>query len=528
MNTSSLFPTILPVEADAYTIPSSLFESPDAINFSAYFTAVRKSAHAIDPLVYQKGDERMIFYGMTDIIHDVLSKPVTRQDIILAREFFKGRLQTMKGYRDMEFPEDQWMRIIDDFGGRLPIQIEALPEGSVMYRNEFPIKVTPLVAGFGCIAAHLEAAILNVFAASERATYARHLYQKRLDMIVRVESNNGQHEVDMDFCKFLAGISVHDFGMRSHSSPEEAVRLGMAHLLSFTGTDTFSAAYRAFLQGADPSIGTTVFAHAHRTVGGYNPHYLAYEAMYNIAKPNDILSMVADLYDYKNDVEKYILPLALRSVREGTNIVCVARPDSGDIKEQTLWTARLAVANGLYTTNPKNGLKYMTTLRVIAGGEVNSQVIDDIDNALLAEGFAPHGVLVYGIGGALRNMVSRDHFSWKYYLAEVGTGQNRRDVVKISNTPGKRTLPPSKISRDPGDMASGITIVSEDTDVDNPYVVYYNGLTGYMKPHENFMTIRDRVLNEFDIMPLTGGLVSQDVLERQSEAQKRMIDAATR
>lgn len=59
-----------------------------------------------------------------------------------------------------------------------------------------------------------------------------------------------------------------------------------------------------------------------------------YEAIYNACKDNEIISMVADSYDYFNAVEYKQLPLPLRSKNEGNGKVVVARPDSGDAEKE--------------------------------------------------------------------------------------------------------------------------------------------------------------------------------------------------
>ena len=68
--------------------------------------------------------ERTLFFGLQAILKEYLSTPITHTMIDEAKEFFAAHGEP--------FNEAGWRRIVDVHGGRLPLRIRAVPEGSVV------------------------------------------------------------------------------------------------------------------------------------------------------------------------------------------------------------------------------------------------------------------------------------------------------------------------------------------------------------------------------------------------------------
>src|SRR4051812_12996570 len=68
-------------------------------------------------------DRGVVFFGLQMFILDYLVKPFTLADIAEAREIFKAHGEP--------FNEEGWQYIFDNYGGFLPLRIEALDEGTV-------------------------------------------------------------------------------------------------------------------------------------------------------------------------------------------------------------------------------------------------------------------------------------------------------------------------------------------------------------------------------------------------------------
>jgi len=498
------FKTPRPLMADAYTISGFLLESDEATENSVYYLTFRKFPET--PGVYLKDDERIVFAGLQRILDRILRDPVTHEEIDETKLFLENRKATMIGFAKYEFPEALWRRVVDEFNGYLPIKIEAMPEGSVVYPNEPVIRVTCQMSGLGPLIPWFESTFIKVWSATERTTAARHWLQYNRDMVASIEV-----EADKKTINFLAGLMMHDFGARAGACNQENEDVAYSGLYSFGGTDTFEAAYQAFKNGAPEGVGTSVLALAHRIVQGFETEKDCYDHMYAAANDNEILSMVADCYDYYNAVENYLLPLAEDAKKKGNGKVIVVRPDSGDALEQILWTLDLAVKNGLY--EERNGYKYMTNMRMIEGDSMTFETMRKINDALIVKGFAPHGCLIYGVGGHLRNSISRDNLSTKFALC--GVGDQNRPVIKISETRGKRTLPLVKILRTPDALTEGTTLVDPSEAGLDAMISYYNGTnndTPFGKgQYDSFPDIQARVLEDFDTMPMTAGNTSKKV-----------------
>ena len=514
--------------ADAYTAGSDKFQSEKAKEKSTYYVVFRKKLFSINPSLYTQGDDRIIFAGLSRILEKLFYDPITHAEIDEAKRFLASARATTTGLKSYYFPEHLWRRIVDEFNGRPPIEILAMPEGSVVYPNEPVIQITSLVDGFGELAAWFESKLLHVWAASERVTQDQHFFKYMLEMIYEVEP-----DLDKETAYFYASLMVADFGDRAGIVAEESAELGMWHLMTWAGTDTFTGAYQAWKNSNETPLGSSVYALAHRNVQAYEFEGDCYDAMYNLADNGDIMSMVSDCYAFKPAIKNHILRLALRSKAEGTGKVVVGRPDSGDALEQVIWMCELAVEHGLYTERVINGKtwKFATFLKFIEADGMDFKTMKTIIRALLDKGFAPYSWGLFGCGGGLRNGLKRDNLSAKYALCAMGN--DNQSVVKFSEVFGKTTLPgPFKVLRDEDSLRNKKTIVFQDEEGINAMIEFFYG-TRLDKPFgvgqdEDFLVWKQRTKDQFSTMPLSleteenhNYPASDSILERRLELLKK-------
>jgi nicotinamide phosphoribosyltransferase len=493
---------------DAYTIGSNKFESPEAKEKSVYYVTFRKNLHTINPHIYSKEDNRIIFTGLQRILEKLFYEPITHAEIDETKRFLAHAKVTTKGFAEYEFPEEIWRRVVDEFNGRPPIKIRAVREGSVIYPNEPAIEIISDIEGLGVLGAWFESKILQTWSTTERVTQDEHFLLRIKERILRVDPDMSE-----EMLNFFASIMITDFGDRAGMTIEESEELGMAHLYTFGGTDTFSGAYQAW-KNSNEAVGifSSVNALAHRNVQSYQNENDCYKAIYNSCKDNEIISCVDDCYDAKNAVRTMLLPLALRSLREGNGKVIVARPDSSKngytTLDQIIEICDLSVENGLFTemTTKTGTWKCGTLLHFLDGdGKSCEEILDEID-ALIERGYAFYTWGLFGQGGGLRNNLKRDNLSAKYALASVSAANI--PVVKFSETLGKGTLPgPFKLLRTPEALASKKTICFEHEDGDDARVEFYNGIRTY-KPFgigqdDDFPVIKDRIRHQMATMPLS-------------------------
>ena len=520
---------------DAYTIGSNEFESPKAKEKSVYYITARKFLEKIEPNVYTKEDTRYIQSGLARIIDYLLYAPITMEEIYETDRFLEHAKVTGKDLTKFTYPRKLWVEIVQKYQGRIPIEIKALPDGSVFYPHEPIVEAANLVKGYGVLAAWFESKLLQLWAPTEMTTQLEHwvLYYKALLNQVYGDSITAEEK------DFKARLMVHNFGDRAGICPQESEWLGETACLSFAGTDTFAGGY-CHWKNSGEAIGSalSVAALAHRNVQSYDVEFDCFHALYEDLKNDEIGSFVADCNDFFKAVytveadgtvnRKCLLGLALRSKNEGTGKIVVARPDSDIAVEQVLWICRLAKEHGLYREIHINGKTYYgaTTLKFIEGDGMTWREMREINAALLAENFLPWEWGLYGVGGGLRNHISRDNGSFKYALCSVGEENSGR--VKFSETAGKSTLAgPFKLLRDAEALKNGRTIVFWNEDGEDARVVYYNGLEEQFfgdVMFENNLDAKARIRQQMETMPkrLVNDIpASEAVLNKRIELLKK-------
>lgn len=533
------------VLADAYTIGSGgSFESDEAEQRSVYYLTFRRGPSDLSqsgerPEEFNwidENEQRMVFFGLSRILYDLFKDPVTTQEIEEAKDFLVNRKTTITGHRlGFHCPYGMWQRVVDEYNGYVPVKIEALPEGCVTYPGEPVIRVTA-EDGFGPLAAWFESKLMHVWATTSRATLIALWRNYVLDEIIA-----DQPDIDPGLAVALAEISCHDFGDRSAASAQESALLGEAHLIGMDGTDTFVGAFAAWRRNRETgNRGASVDALAHRIVQGFVDEGDAYRKIFDQAGPGELVSMVADCYDYKTAVRNHLVPLAIESRDQDRGVYVVARPDSGNALEQVIWTIDQMEENGLFTETP-NG-KVATTLRIIEGDGMRYSDMIRIKQAIRDRGWIPHGVIVFGVGGWLRNSITRDMFSTKYALCSVGNDD--RPVLKVSNTPGKGTVQNALLTRHVGDEmrfdSDGrfITLHSlydGESWGDDARVVYYDGtlVAGGQSPFpqsspvwDTFDDIQQRAISDLSVMPLSGGGMDETFREQRDAIRAYYLEAA--
>lgn len=504
-----IFETPRLLQGDAYTIGSNKFESPQAKEKSVYYITFRRRLHEINPVIYAKGDNRALFAGVQRINERLFYDPITHAEIDETKRFLAHAKVTMTGFAEYEFPEEIWRRVVDEFNGRPPIKIRGVREGSVVYPNEPVLEVTSDAEGLlGVLGAWYESKLLQVWGTSERLTQDEHFLLRIKERILKIDPDMSEEQLD-----FLASIMITDFGDRAGICQQESEELGMTHLYTFGGTDTFSGAYQAWKNSNEVvGIFSSVNALAHRNVQSYEKEEDCYKAIYDSCNDNEIISCVDDCYDAKNAVRNHLLPLALHSKATGNGKVVVARPDSSKegytTKDQILEICELSVENGLFTeiTTKTGTWKCGTLFHFLDGdGKSCADILDEIDY-LIEKGYAFYTWGLFGQGGGLRNDLKRDNLSAKYALSSVG--YNNTPVVKFSETLGKGTLPgPFKLLRTQEALEAKKTIVHFTEDGEDALEYYFDG-TNIYKPFgvahdDNFLDIKARKTIQMKTMPLS-------------------------
>ena len=209
--------------------------------------------------------------------------------------------------------------------GYLPIEIKALPEGSVCPIRVPMMTIKNTLPEFFWLTNYLETLISSVlWLPCTSATSAR-LYKKELKRHAKRTSFPGDVNI---------GFACHDFSMRGMAGIEAAIVSGMAHMTSFCGSETIPA-IRAVEEyyNADSSkelVAATVPATEHSVMcaGGKEDELETFRRLICEVYPSGIVSIVSDTWDFWQVVEDFLPKLKKEIMARDGRVVI--RPDSGD------------------------------------------------------------------------------------------------------------------------------------------------------------------------------------------------------
>ncbi len=365
--------------------------------------------------------DRTVFFGLQAILKSELAKAVTHAMIDEAAE-----LLALHGE---PFNEAGWRRIVVH-GGRLPVRIRAVPEGTVVPTHQALMTIESTDPECYWLPSYLETLLLRVWYPVTVATISWHVKQT---IKAALEKTSDNAAVELPF-------KLHDFGARGVSSQESAAMGGLAHLVNFQGSDTLSAVLAGRAWYNEPMAAFSIPAAEHSTITSWGrPNEVeAYRNMLTrFGKPGALFSVVSDSYDLFHAVRD-LWGGALRQAVIDSGATLVVRPDSGDPVTVVAETLKILDETFGSTVNSK-GYKVLNHVRVIQGDGVNPISIAAILDRIVEGGFSAEN-LAFGMGGGLLQQLDRDtqRFALKCSAAKVD-GQ-WIDVSKDPATdPGKRS-----------------------------------------------------------------------------------------
>lgn len=366
--------------------------------------------------------DRTLFFGLQAILKQEFSQPVTRAHVDEARELL--------GQHGVPFNEKGWLRLVERHGGRYPIEIRAAPEGSVVPVHNAMMSVVNTDPEFFWLTSYVETALLRIWYPTTVATISWHVRQTIADALRRTAM---APETELPF-------KLHDFGARGVSSYESASLGGLAHLVSFRGTDTLAGILAARRFYNEPMAGFSIPAAEHSTITawGREGEGDAYANMVaQFGKPGKIFAVVSDSYDIYAAVE-HLWGERLRQRVIDSGATLVVRPDSGDPVTVVAKTLEILAARYGFDVNAK-GYKVLRHVRVIQGDGVNPESIKAMLARVVADGFSAENV-AFGMGGALLQRLDRDTQAFAYKASAAEIDGAWRDVYKDPVTDhGKRS-----------------------------------------------------------------------------------------
>src|SRR6185437_12975069 len=190
-----------------------------------------------------------LFFGLQAFIKQYLLTPITQDDIAEAEA-----LLTAHG---LPFNRTGWLRIVNDHGGHLPIEIAAVEEGEVVPTRNVLVQVRNTDPALAWVTSYIETALLR--AIWYPTTVATLSFEAKRTIRRHLERTSDDPDGQIPF-------KLHDFGARGVSSLESAMLGGMAHLVNFQGTDTVSALVGARRFYGAAMAGFSIPAAEHSTI----------------------------------------------------------------------------------------------------------------------------------------------------------------------------------------------------------------------------------------------------------------------
>ena len=326
---------------------------------------------------------------------------------------FKRRIDNALG------PNDVGTKHMEDLHdlGYLPIEVKALPEGSICPMRVPLLTIRNTHDKFFWLTNDLETLLSAVLWHPITSATIAHEYRKLLDGFAAKTS---------DIPEFVQWQG-HDFSMRGQASIEAAEASGAAHLLSFTGTDTIPAIdFLEAYYGADSDkelIGGSVPATEHSVMclGGFETEYETFDRLITSVYPKGIVSIVSDTWDYWKVIGETLPRLKAKIMARDGKVVI--RPDSGDpveilcgdgnsydlLKNKGTVEALWDLFGG--TVNAKGYKQLDPHIGVIYGDSITLDRCKEICERLAAKGFASTNC-VFGIGSYTYQYVTRDTFGF--------------------------------------------------------------------------------------------------------------------
>ena len=337
---------------------------------------------------------KTVVFGLQYILKKYLGgQVVTGQKINEAERVIEMHLG--KGF----FNREGWEHIVNNYGGKLPIRIKSVAEGTPVDVSNILMSVELTVNDpkLCWLTNFLESLLLHVWYPMTVATLSRELKIMIGDYMRQT-------------CDSLDGLDfkMQDFGFRGVSSYESAQIGGAAYMTSFKGSDNVPALEVPICYyGAKefPAFSVAATEHSIMTARGESGEF---EVLENIFKqtPDGILSLVIDSYDFERFIKtcgtKY------KDIILNRNGTTVFRPDSGDPVTVTIQCLNLLEEHfGSYM----NGKRYKVLndkVRVLWGDGIDYDGIRSILFAMRNNNYSTDCMACFGMGGGLLQKVNRD------------------------------------------------------------------------------------------------------------------------
>lgn len=350
---------------------------------------------------------------------------------------FKKRIETSLGKDAITY---EHIEALHDLG-YLPITIKSLPEGTRVNMKVPILTIVNTLPNFFWVTNFLETILsASIWKLCTNASIA--FEYKRI--LTHYAEKTGSDKSEIQF-------QAHDFSFRGMSGNMDAAASGMAHLISFVGTDSIPAIDMAeYYYNCDSSnelVGCSVPASEHSVMclNSKETEIETFNRFITELYPTGIVSIVSDTWDFWKVITEYLVELKpIIMARDGKVVI---RPDSGDPVDiicgnhtdlncpdwefkgaiQCLWEIFGGTINekGYKVLDPHIGLIY--------GDSITLELANKILTRLEEEHFASSNI-VFGIGSYTYQYSTRDSFGIAVKSTYGEVNGEAREIFKSPKT----------------------------------------------------------------------------------------------
>jgi nicotinamide phosphoribosyltransferase len=363
------------------------------------------------------------FFGLQYIIKQYLAGVVVTEEKIQ-----QAKRVCAKHFGDETlFNEAGWRHILTVHGGRLPLIIKAVPEGTTVSVKNVLATIENTDPEVPWLTNYVETLLMQLWYPTTVCTQSRAM--RNIIMNALITSGDPS----------LIGFKLHDFGFRGSTSVESSAIGGTAHLVNFMGTDTMSALEFAQEYYDEGMAGFSIPAAEHSTITSWGREHEenAYRNMLE-AFPNGLVAVVSDSYDVFRACREF-WGGSLREHVLNRNGTLVVRPDSGEPPEVVVQVLEILGEAFGFTVNAKGYKVLNPKVRVIQGDGIDYVMLSRVLSRMLEAGWSADNV-AFGSGGGLLQKVNRDTQKFAIKCSAVQINGVWHDSYKDPVTdPGKRS-----------------------------------------------------------------------------------------
>lgn len=367
---------------------------------------------------------KTVFFGLQYYIKRYLSQPITAE---MGEEFLLYRKMIL-GNNSAEV--EQKIRALCRLG-YLPLEIKAVEEGTVLPVKNVLMTITNTHPDFYWVVGFVESILLKLWYTITVASCSFH-YREVVDSYFALTEDNDMKD-----------FQVHDFGYRGDASEEGAAISGVAHLLSFLGSDNVPAlpcAIDYYHADASTPVMLSVPASEHSVMCsfGREDELGAFRHMLEVY-PTGIVSIVSDTFNVYRVLTEFVTALKDDILNRDGKVVF--RPDSGNPEYiicgdpnapegSNEWKGAIRLLDEAFgsTVNSKGYRVLHPKVGLIYGDGMYLQRYERTLERLKEMGYAA-GNLIIGVGGILRNH-SRDTLGFAIKATYVEVNGEPREIEK--------------------------------------------------------------------------------------------------